>query len=227
MRVRALLAGDVRFQFKYGIHLVYLLFTLFYVGGLSALPRPWLEKAAVLMIFTDPAAMGLFFMGAVVLLEKSERVTNSIAVSPVRAWEYVLSKLFSFGAVSVAVGLAVGIAAGIVTRPVLFVTGVFLCSCLFSSVALIIARRISTLNQFILATVPAELAVVVPAILWLFWYPESWLILHPGVSMMVLCIGRGRVAAALTCLLLWTALFTFIACGTTEKMLKSVGGVRL
>jgi fluoroquinolone transport system permease protein len=225
--MKALIDGDVRFQFKYGIYLIYLFFSLFYIGVLFAFPEEWREKAAIVMIFTDPAAMGLFFMGAIVLFEKSERVLSSIAVSPVKAWEYVLSKLFSIGIVSTVVGLAIGISVGIVTKPILFIIGVFLCSCLFSAVALTIARNISTLNQFMLATIPAEILIVIPAILWLFWYKESWLMLHPGVCMMVLCIGGGNVPAAFIFLLLWTLLFTVIACRTVNKMLKSVGGVRL
>lgn len=91
-RLLALLRGDVRFQFKYGIHGLYLLFSLLYIAILSAFPQPWREKAAMVMIFTDPAAMGLFFMGAIVLFEKSERVLDSIAVSPVKAREYVLDR---------------------------------------------------------------------------------------------------------------------------------------
>ncbi len=227
MRMKALIGGDVRFQFKYGIYFIYLFFSIFYIGILFAFPADWREKAAIIMIFTDPAAMGLFFMGAIILFEKSERVLNSIAVSPVKAWEYVLSKLFSIGIISTLVGFAIGISAGIVTKPFLFIIGVFLCSCLFSSVALIIARKIFTLNQFMLATVPAEILIVIPAVLWLFWYKESWLMLHPGVCMMVLCIGGGNVMIAFICLLLWTVLFTVIACTTADKMLKSVGGVKL
>jgi len=225
--MKTLIGGDVRFQFRYGIYFVYLLFSIFYIGLLFAFPKEWREKAAIVMIFTDPAAMGLFFMGAIVLFEKSERVLNSIAVSPVKAWEYVLSKLVSIGIVSTLVGLVIGISAGIVQKPLLFISGVFLCSCLFSAVALTIARGISTLNQFMLATIPAEILIVLPAIFWLFWYPKSWILLHPGVSMMVLCIGGGDVLTAFVSLLLWTVLFTAVACRTVSKMLKSVGGVKL
>jgi len=74
MRLKALLIGDIRFQFKYGFYFLYLIFTILYVGMLYALPAAWRERAAVLMIFTDPAAMGLYFMGAIVLFEKGERV---------------------------------------------------------------------------------------------------------------------------------------------------------
>jgi hypothetical protein len=43
--------------------------------------------------FFRPAAMGLYFMGAIVLFEKGERVLDSLAVSPAGAGMYALSKL--------------------------------------------------------------------------------------------------------------------------------------
>ncbi len=227
MRVRKLFLSDVRFQYKYGFYFIYLLFTVLYIGLLFAFPESWRGKAAILMIFSDPSAMGLYFMGAIVLFEKSERVLDSIAVSPVKPLEYVLSKLCSIGVISTVVSLAIGIPAGIVTNPLTFISGVFLCSCLFSAVGLIIACKTTTLNQFVLATIPAEILINLPAIIWLFWYKESWLLIHPGVSMMVLCGRSGGVFLSLIFLLLWTALFAFIACGAVNKMLKSVGGVKL
>ncbi|HCT90783.1 MAG TPA: ABC transporter permease, partial [Lachnospiraceae bacterium] len=45
--------------------------------------------------FSDPAAMGLFFMGAVVLLEKGQHTPCAVAVSPVRAMEYIAAKVAS------------------------------------------------------------------------------------------------------------------------------------
>ncbi|NCB51676.1 MAG: ABC transporter permease [Clostridia bacterium] len=227
MRIKTLLLGDIRFQYKYGFYFIYLFFSVFYIGLIYAFPEAWREKAAILMIFSDPAALGLFFMGAIVLFEKSERTLDSIAISPVKPIEYVISKLVSIGLISTVVSLAIGIPAGIVTRPIVFTAGVFLCSCLFSSVGLIIACRVKTLNQFVLATVPVEIAIGVPAVIWMFWYDESWLLVHPGVSMIAVCEGGSRALSALIFLLLWTALFALFAGAVVEKTLKSVGGVRL
>jgi fluoroquinolone transport system permease protein len=227
MKFRALLRGDVRFQFKYGFYFIYLAFTLLYVGLVFAFPPAWREKAALLMIFTDPSAMGLYFMGAIVLFEKSERVLDSLAVSPVRPWEYVLSKLVSLGLISTAVGLIIGFAAGVIKNPFYFIISVFLCSCLFSAVGLIVACKITTLNQFMLATVPAELLINVPAVIWLFWYRQPLMLLHPGACMLALCSGEGAPLPALLGLLAWTALLAFFACTAVAKMLKSLGGVKL
>ena len=227
MRMLPLFRGDIRFQFKYGFYYLYLFFSVFYAGLLFALPETWRVKAAVLMIFSDPAAMGLFFMGAIVLFEKSERVLDSLAVSPVRPWEYVLSKLISLGLISAAVGLAVGLPAGAVLHPIPFLAGVFFFSCLCSAVGLIAACRITTLNQFLLAVVPAEILISVPPAAWLFGYRPGWLIVHPGVGMMLLCTGGGQLLPALISLFLWTALIAALACQTAERMLKSTGGVQL
>ena len=227
MRLTALLTGDVRFQYKYGFYFIYVVFSVLYIGLLHAFPEAWRGKAAILMIFSDPSAMGLFFMGAILLFEKSEHVLNSIAVSPVKSLEYVLSKLASIGIIATIVGLVIGLSAGVVTHPFFFIAGVFLCSCIFSSIGLILACKVSSLNQFVLATIPAELLINIPAVLWLFGYRRSWLSLHPGISMMTLCTGEGPLVPALLILLLWTALMIFVACRTVEKMLQSVGGVTL
>ena len=226
MRMKSLIWGDIRFQFKYGFYFIYLVFSALYICLLFAFPEAWREKAAILMIFTDPAAMGLFFMGAVILFEKSERVLDSIAISPVRPLEYVLSKLCSIGLISTLVALIIGIVGGVIVNAFYFVIGVFLCSCLFSAVGLIFACKISSLNQFILVTIPAEIVIMLPAVAWIFGYRKGWMLLHPGVSMIELCTNENGWLALLI-LFVWTVLFAALAWIVVKKMLKSVGGVKL
>lgn len=227
MRIKALLIGDMRFQLKYGFYFIYVILSIFYIALIFAFPASWRAKAAVLMIFSDPAAMGLFFMGAIVLFEKSERVLDSIAVSPTKPSEYVLSKLISIGIISAVAALAIGLPAKVITSPLPFIIGVFLCSCLFSSVGLIIACRVSTLNRFIIATIPAELIINTPAIAWLFGYNRPLLRLHPGISMIELCTVNENALFPILILLLWTVLLGFIARDSVRGMLKSLGGVKL
>ena len=95
MRFRQLILWDMRFQARYGFYLLYGFLTVLYVVLLLSLPQAWKENAAAMLIFSDPAAMGLFFIGAIVLLEKSQRVTSFFGVSPLRALEYVGSKVLS------------------------------------------------------------------------------------------------------------------------------------
>ncbi|MDD3169952.1 MAG: ABC transporter permease, partial [Eubacteriales bacterium] len=216
-----------RFQRKYGFYYIYLFFSILYIGVLFALPPEWRQTAAILMIFSDPAAMGLYFMGAIVLFEKSERVLNSVAISPVKPYEYVLSKLFSIGCISTIVAVAIGVSSDVIIRPFSFITGVFLCSCLFSAIGLIFACKISSLNQFVIATIPAELLINVPAIAWLLGYRKSWLLLHPGVCLIELLRDSSSILPAWIILLGWTLLFAVLSERIVRKMLRSVGGVKL
>ncbi len=227
MRQLSLILGDIRFQFKYGFYFIYAVLAVFYIALLAVFPSSWRETAGLLMIYTDPAAMGLFFMGSIVLFEKSERVLDSLAVSPVRPWAYVASKLASIGLISVIVGLLIGAAAGVVTHPVLFVPGVFLLSCICSAIGLVVASKIATLNQFILATVPAEILINVPAVIRLFAYDEPWMLIHPGVSMIELFTGGREWLPALFSLVLWTILTGWLACAGVRKMMRSLGGITL
>ncbi len=227
MRAKALLIGDIRFQLKYGFYFLYALFTILYISLLYALPFAWREQAAVLMIFSDPAAMGLYFMGAIALLEKSERALNSIAVSPVKPLEYVGAKLVSIALISTAAGLLIGLGTEAVKNPFGFVLGVFFGSCLFSSIGLMIAANIATLNQFIVATIPAEIIINIPAIAWLFGYQPGALLFHPGVCIIeLLKNGKNALSAALI-LLGWTVLFAVLARRLVTKSFRTLGGMKL
>ena len=186
MRLRSLILWDIRFQARYGFYFLYAVLTAIYVAVLSAVPEGWREKAAAILIFSDPASMGLFFMGAIVLLEKSQRTPWALAVSPVRAAEYIAAKVMSLSAISLVVAAVLTAAAGVDAGAnagaygsagagafgsvdsyiVLF--GTVLSSVVFTLLGIIIATRISSLNQFILWTVPMELVCFVPAILHLF-----------------------------------------------------------
>lgn len=227
MKLKSLLIGDIRFQFKYGFYFLYLLFTLFYVGLIYAFPEAWREKAAIVMIFTDPAAMGLFFMGAIVLFEKSERVLDTIAVSPVTPLAYVLSKLISIAVISVVVGIIIGIAGSAINNVFYFITGVFLCSCIFSALGLFLASKATTLNEFIIFTIPVELLVNLPAIAYLFGWQKSWLIIHPGVCMIELCLNGNLALPAFFIMIFWVAVFIAVANLAVKKMLRTLGGVKL
>lgn len=227
MRLWSLLRGDIRFQYKYGFYFLYLIFSVLYISLIFAFPEAWREKAAILMIFSDPAAMGLYFMGAIVLFEKSERVLDSIAVSPARTYEYMLSKLFSIGMISVIVGFAIGFFSNAVNITMHFIMGIFLCSCLFSAVGLIIAAKSISLNGFIISTIPAQLIINIPAVAWLFGWKPAWLLLHPGVSTMELFENGKHVLLAVIILAFWTLLVTVMTNRTVKGMFREIGGIKL
>lgn len=224
MRIMGLLKGDVRQQWKYGFYGLYLILTVIYAGILSVLPPAWKQTGTALIIFSDPAALGLFFMGAVILLERSQRVLESLTVSPVRPGEYIASKVLSLSLIGTVVALVLGVVGGSPSLPGLCL-GTFIGAALFSMVGLAAATKISTLNQFVLVTVPIELLIFGPAVLWIAGFQPLLLGLHPGVAVYQLINGRPEWTAL--CLPLWLAAAFFMARSAYIKMTRSLGGVTL
>lgn len=203
MRLWRLTAGDIRFQWKYGFYLLYAIFTAVYLLTLSAVPESARRTAATVMIYTDPAAMGLFFMGAIILLEKSQRVNGALAVSPARDWEYMLAKLLSLAWIGLLVGGILAVAGGIKRLP-LCLAAIVLSSFLCSACGLIAAERSRSLNRFVLLAVPFELALCLPPVLLLFGYDSPLWMLHPGMAAVWLIYGDAPSAfLCLLSLILW------------------------
>ncbi len=227
MRTKNLIAGDIKFQFKYGFYFVYMIFTVVYTAIIYALPHSWRENAATIMIFSDPAAMGLFFMGAIVLLEKSERVLNSIAVSPVRAGEYIISKVISLGVISAVVGLLIALSADI-SNLLMVVVGTFLGSAFFTLLGLIIAANTKSLNQFLVATVPIEIICFLPPMWYMFGDKKAFMLIHPGCILVRFIAGNSDYMLALTAVLfIWMAAIYLIAYKNIKLMFQQTGGVKL
>lgn len=225
MRFKNLLLWDMKFQRRYGFYLLYGILTAFYVVLLFSIPQSWKENAAAILIYSDPAAMGLFFMGAIILLEKSQRVTSFFAVSPIRVLEYVCSKVLSLSLIA----LLVAVLASVANRRslLLVLSGTFLSSVLFTLSGMIIATKITSLNQFILATVPVEIIAFVPAILHLFDITPEYFRIYPGNVCMDLIAGRAFSGTGLILTMVLIAILFCVAFGCVCKMWQTAGGVKL
>ena len=226
MRLKNLFFWDMRFQGRYGFYFLYGFLTVLYMILLLSLPETWKTTAASILIFSDPAAMGLFFMGAIVLLEKSQRVTSFFAISPLRAFEYVLSKVLSLSLIGLLVAAVLAVTAGCNALFQVLI-GTVLSSILFSLLGLIIATKIRSLNQFLIATVPVEMITFVPAILHLTGITPAFCGIYPVNVCMDLVAGRAFselgliLTAALIVLLFWAADRCVL------KMWQEQGGVKL
>lgn len=227
MRLKNLIIGDTKFQFKYGFYFIYVILTALYISLIFALPFEWREKSATIMIFSDPAAMGLFFMGAIVLLEKSERVLNSIAVSPVKEREYILSKVISLGIISTVVGIIIALSAH-TNNLLAVILGTFLGSVFFTLLGLIVAANISSLNQFIVATVPIELICFLPPIWYLFGYDKIFMLIHPSCIIIRLISGNSEhMLILIIALCIWIGFLYILTHKYIKIMFQNVGGIKL
>ena len=227
MRLGRLIRGDIHFQWKYGFYFIYFILTLLYVCAIAALPEHWKNNIAAIMIYSDPAAMGLFFMGAIVLLEKSQKVLNAMVVSPVKVSEYILSKTIALIVISSIIALILGFVSGSNHLPGIAV-GTALTSAIFTMLGIIAATRISNLNQFFIVIMPIEIVCFVPPIVGLFVKLPDIFRFFPFTACMNLITGKSILLSFDMVLVIATLIILYmVARRTVQRMWRTLGGVKL
>lgn len=229
MRKVNVIKGDMLFQWKYGFYMLYLLMIIIYYVIFSFLTGNVKDTIVSICVYSDPAAMGMFFMGALILLEKSQRITNSIAISPVTVEEYILGKIVSVGIISEIVGVILMLQ-GHTENYFLCAIGIFAGSVIFSLCGIIVGAKIESLNQYIIGTLPFEIMGFVPVILYRigFMWNNKLMIIHPGCSVMRLIEGDTEMAVgAVASIVIWIILLFWIADISVRKMFRKSGGVKL
>jgi fluoroquinolone transport system permease protein len=207
-----------------------MIITLSYIGILLFLPNSIRDVVKGIILFSDPAALGMFFMGAIILFEKSERVLDSIFVSPIKVDEYILSKVFSLSLISTTVGLAVVLATKFTTgNLVSLIIGLMLGSIFFSLIGLIVAVRVNSLNRFMLGIIPLGTIISFPPFLLFFDINNFILEIFPSVIIMKLIlagVGIVEINYVYSVVLIgWIFIFWLWARRNVIKMIKSLSGI--
>ncbi|QVK16768.1 hypothetical protein KHQ81_07535 [Mycoplasmatota bacterium] len=227
MKILKLLMGDIRFQFKYGFYFVYLVFALMYVILIKVLPGSWTNTMAILLIFSDPSALGLMFMGAIIHLEISEKTINSLYIAPIKPSDYLIAKLLSIALISVLVGLFIGLSVQAITNYFWFILGLLIGSMLFSTLGLILAFKTSTLNQFFISIIPAMILIIIPGAAYCLGLNNPLFIFHPGIAIIELLSAGNYIFLSLVILLIWLTIVFLIAQKVLVKKFKQGSGGRI
>lgn len=103
-----------------------------------------------LLIFSDPSMMGFIFIGVMVLFEKQAGTSSALVVTPLRPWQYLLSKSVSLTIPALIVSITMTYASRESANLLLVIVAVFLTSVLFLLLGFIGAQRVRTFNQYIL-----------------------------------------------------------------------------
>lgn len=125
---------------------------------------PIAEKLLVLLIFNDPALLGLLFVGVMVLMERDERVLSALAVLPLRKWQFVWQRV---GLLSTLATLAAG-AMALSVRGLggvhwgHFLAASVLTSVFFGLMGFVVVARSRSFNDYIMSAVGAILLLSVP-----------------------------------------------------------------
>ena len=149
-----------------------------------------LSVALPLVVFSDPSVLGLFFIGGIILLEKTQGVLIVLVVSPLRTREYIMSKVFSLAIISVLAAFAITIFSHYQSvNWLLLLLATILTSGLFTLTGIMINAGCNTVNQYILKTIPYMLLFVLPCFS-LIEFPFSYIFtIIPSVAALRLMLG--------------------------------------
>jgi fluoroquinolone transport system permease protein len=101
-----IIAWDVKLQARENIYHFSVLTTLAFGTVIWLLPERAADTVVTGVLFLDPAVVGTSFVGAIILMERSQNTLAALAVSPLRPADYVLSKIVTLTALTFAGGMA-------------------------------------------------------------------------------------------------------------------------
>ncbi|RSK26244.1 hypothetical protein EJF36_04890 [Bacillus sp. HMF5848] len=194
MRFLHVVGMDIRFQLRQGFYIAYAFVSAFYIGILFFLPDVIKEELSTVIIFTDPAVLGFFFIGGIVLLERAQAIFDPLFVTPLHVHEYLISKVLSLSLLAVITSLLIMFSShGGDIQVVPLMVSVLLSSIFFTLLGLILAVRVQSVNAF-LYTSPIFVVVFFVPIIQYFGGPELWLYyLLPSQAALLLIEGSFHV----------------------------------
>jgi fluoroquinolone transport system permease protein len=195
-RAITLLRHDVQLQWRYGIHLAYAvvvaIYTMILGGAGQALPR-WVTGA---LLFSDPAALGFFFLGALMMLERSEGVRTALAVTPMSVGEYLFAKTATLTAVALVACAILAIAGPGGSDVGLLTLTVVLTSVQYVGIGVPIAIHFRTVNAYLVGSAGFLTPLVGPGFLALLDPLPTWLLVIPAVAQFrLLLVATGAATA--------------------------------
>ena len=211
-RVFSALRYDIMFQWRHGFYAVYLVIVLLYAVSLRFVPGRFSAPVTVLLLFSDTSVLGVFFVGGLVLLERSQNTFESLFVTPLRIWEYLAVKVLSLTLIALLMSFAVVLGGyGWRFSPLPLFLGVGLTSAFFTLTGLALASRVRTMNGYFGVTAIVLIAAPLP-LLDFFGILSSPLFLpFPTQASLVLfraafgTPSAGELAYGVLTLLLWIA----------------------
>lgn len=173
---------DSLFQFRSGLHGIYIIIAMIYAILLSLLNHGLKEQVGLLLIYSDPAVLGFFFVGGLFMLEKQAGVLAALLVTPMKIYTYLLGKVITLGILGATISAGIAVLSEMdVTWWILFIV-VCMLSGFFTLLGIRVALSCRTLNQYFGKVVPVCLFILLPCIGVLrfdFW---QVLLVFPGMS---------------------------------------------
>lgn len=211
-----MLKWDIRLQFRYGIIPVYVVLTSLLVLGLQLAGQDINPDIVILLIATDPAVLGFYFIAVLVLYEKTEGVLQALVVSPLDATGYLFSKAASLSTLAVSASFAVAVSEfGLSPRIAVLLFGVLLSSLLIVFLGFVAVSRFDSINEYFLSAAVWGTILFSPILGYLGLFNTPAFYLLPFQPLLI------TIEAGVRSVSLWKVIYAFayLVVGTTLTFL--------
>ncbi|MFH1014103.1 MAG: ABC transporter permease [Thermoplasmatota archaeon] len=165
-QLKTMLKWDMILQSRYKIIHLSILSVIIYYISLVAIPSMNTTEFKTLYLFLDPTLIGIMFIGALVLFEKTENTLQALTVTPMETRTYFLSKIISLTALSVVSSfLFVFLAHGIHFQYFYMIAGIVLTSVLLILLGFLLVARCKSINEYLVMMMMAFLLLFIPPLL--------------------------------------------------------------
>jgi fluoroquinolone transport system permease protein len=210
-QLKYMLKWDLILQSRYKIIHLSILSVIIYYISLVAIPSINNTEFKTMYLFFDPALLGIMFIGALVLFEKTENTLEALTVTPIKTRTYFLSKIISLTILSVVSGfLFLFLSHGIHFQYFYMITGIVLTSVLLIILGFILVARCNSINEYLVMMMMAFLLLFIPPLLDIFgiyhnvvfylWPSEASFLLLKGVFS---AVSLNETFYALIYLIIW------------------------
>ncbi len=231
-QLKTMLKWDIILQSRYKIIHLSILSVLIYYVTLLALPSMNTEEFKTLYLFFDPTLIGIMFVGALVLFEKTENTLQALNVTPMQTRTYFFSKIISLTLLSVISGfLFLFLSHGIYFEYFYMVTGIILTSIFLILLGFILVARCNSINEYLLMMMLAFLLLFLPPLLditgiynniiFYLWPSQASFLLFEGVFG---TLSLNETIYALTYLCIWIVGCYYLAKKAFYKHIVLRGG---
>lgn len=227
-RFTSTLLADIRYQWRYGFYFIYVFLVIGFVVLIRLLPEGWRQTALAVVLLSDPALLGFFFIGGILQLERGEGLLDALFLSPLRPWEYLLSKALSLGLISTLAGCLIALGSGVPqVRYSLLAPALLLGSGCFTLFGVAISVNLKTMNAFLSVDGLWEAILLIPPMLLLFGVVFVPLEVLPGsviLRLVQVSIGSEQPVLLFAALLGWAGLAWWLAARRLQSALSRLGG---
>ena len=192
--------SQIRWQFillsRNNLITISIILTIMYAGIFQWLKHlPNADQILILLIYNDPALIGLFFVGLSVILEKNGDLLRALFVTPLHRHSYLISRILTLTVIGslCAVGMAVALR-GVQLNWFPFVAGISSTCLIFSIAGIFVVSFTTEFLHFLLRSIPVMLLLSLPLLNY-FGLIDSLLIRFTPIQASLNLIAQGLTSS--------------------------------